>query len=138
MRSAARGAEPVSLDQAVNDLVSYADRHFSYEESVMEQAGYEHLAGNWLQRRRMRKQLDEFVRGLSNNSVTLSANSPTFCKIGSRCIFCAKTCSTFQQYADSLEKNHENIAGAGQHCSMQWVFPNLMNSMRACLALRAG
>ena len=72
MRSAAQGAESISLEQAVNDLVSYADRHFSYEESVMEQAGYEHLAEHKLQHRRMRKQLDEFVRGLSNNSVTLN------------------------------------------------------------------
>ena len=56
----------------LDELNEYAEKHFSYEESVMEQAGYEHLAEHKQQHERMRQRLELYASELKSGRLTVT------------------------------------------------------------------
>ncbi len=71
IRYTAGSTEMESLAHILDELNDYVDKHFSYEESMLEKAGYEHLAEHKQHHNRMRQRLELYSAELQNGALTL-------------------------------------------------------------------
>lgn len=71
IRHTADSREAANLAQILTELNAYVDSHFSYEESIMEQAGYAHLAEHKAHHERMRTRLTLYASELLNDALTV-------------------------------------------------------------------
>lgn len=62
----------VTIASILDELNDYVDRHFSYEESVLEQAGYEHLEEHKVLHERMRQRLQLYASELKSGRLTVA------------------------------------------------------------------
>lgn len=60
------------LEPIIKELEDYAEKHFHYEESVIEGAGYEHTAEHKEQHQKMRVRLQALRKLLADNALTPS------------------------------------------------------------------
>ncbi len=72
IRHTAGSTEMESLAHILAELNDYVEKHFSYEESIMEQAGYEHLAEHKQHHVRMRQRLDLYTAELQSGGLTVA------------------------------------------------------------------
>lgn len=69
IRYTSAGGEIISASDIIDELQDYAERHFSYEESIMEQARYEHLAEHKVQHDRMRSRLQLYAAEIKSGGL---------------------------------------------------------------------
>lgn len=62
----------VTIASIIDELNDYVERHFSYEESVLEQAGYEHLKEHKVLHERMRQRLQLYGSELKSGRLTVA------------------------------------------------------------------
>lgn len=70
MHHSAGDAEKFSLTRILEELTDYADKHFSYEESIMAQAGYGELTEHKAQHDRMRSRLELYTAEVRNGALS--------------------------------------------------------------------
>lgn len=58
------------MEAILRDLEGYAEKHFTYEESVLESAGYEHTQEHCALHENMRKRLKALRNLLADNTLT--------------------------------------------------------------------
>ncbi len=72
IRHSGAGTEDATVVAGIlAEINDYADKHFSYEESVLEQARYEHLAEHKEQHQRMRERLALYASELESGWLTV-------------------------------------------------------------------
>lgn len=62
--------QDISLGSTLDQLLDYADQHFSYEEKVLKQAHYRELPEHHKMHVNMKGQLDSYVQEMKNGKLT--------------------------------------------------------------------
>lgn len=60
----------ISLGSTLDQLLNYADQHFSYEEKILRQAHYNELPGHHSLHVKMKDQLDSYVQDMKQGKLT--------------------------------------------------------------------
>ena len=74
------GGKPEALQAVLDDLVAYTRHHFSYEEQLMEKAGYQGLEEHKRKHRAMVAQVEGFHAEITSGKATVSLKLMNFLK----------------------------------------------------------
>lgn len=74
------GGKPEALQAVLDDLVAYTRHHFSYEEQLMEKAGYPGLEEHKRKHRAMVAQVEGFHTEITSGKATVSLKLMSFLK----------------------------------------------------------